>query len=197
MQTIYQLGAGNIWTGASEEIADTAGVPAGWVSGAVPEPGDGQVAQWFGSVWAYVPDAVQTAAALVVAQTQFAAAQAAVAAEIEAQFNAVITTGYPTGGYHVAIDDGARANFAGMAVTAFGVLGGTLGLTWPVSYQNWFSIEGASIPLPTPADGIALANAAGGYYSQAVVNEAALLTAVAEATTSAELEAINPVSGWA
>lgn len=123
-------------------------------------------------------------------------AKTAVSTAVSAQFNNVLAAGYPTGGYHIAIDDGSRANLAGMGATALGVLSGVPGVVWPASYQNWFSIEGVALPIPTAADGLALANGAGGYYSLSVVNEATLLGETAACASFTELSAIDPTTGW-
>lgn len=188
MQSLCQLGPGNIWTGESQEVADTAGCPVGWVNAAPPELPAGDVAQWVGAGWVFVPQAAQASANL-------APARAAASASVSAQFTQLIAAGYPTGGLHVAIDDGSFARLLNMALTAMGAMGEPPG-GWPTNYQTWFTIEGPAIPLPTPADGIALAHAAGLYHSQAVVNEAALLAQIAAADDLPTLQAIDPNSGW-
>lgn len=85
---------------------------------------------------------------------------------INARAAAIIAAGAPvTGGLHVALDDGSRADLGSMATTALAAAAGTI--VWPESYQTgWIAVENDRIPLPTPAVGLALAAAVGDYYAQ-------------------------------
>lgn len=108
-------------------------------------------------------------------------------AEVKAEFNRRIREGFATGGLHVHIDDGSRANLSGMALTGTAVLLGLPGISWPADYaRGWVTIEGDRLPLPAPGDGIALAFAAGAYYAALVQHQADL-----EGDPDAE-----PTEGW-
>lgn len=95
----------------------------------------------------------------------------------------------------VALDDGSRADMGGMATTAVAAAGGAV--PWPASYQlGWITIENLRIPLPTPADGLALAALVGDYYAQVRQHARDLKDAVLAAEDEAALEAIDIHSGW-
>lgn len=76
---------------------------------------------------------------------------------IAAKADALLSVGAPvTGGLHVALDDGSRADLTAMATTATAAAPGAV--PWPDSYsRGWITVENIRIPLATPADGLALA----------------------------------------
>jgi hypothetical protein len=56
MQTIYEIGAGSYWTGASQDIAEHDGAAPGWTRTPPPELADGEFAVWGGQGWAIASD---------------------------------------------------------------------------------------------------------------------------------------------
>lgn len=110
--------------------------------------------------------------------------QAAAAAAIEAQVTALLAAGVPYMGKRFSAGDASRGNFGGMAAKALAVLAGALP-TWDASYaEGWIAVDDTRLPLPTPAAGLALADAVGGWYSR--------LMQEASAATSAALASDNP-----
>lgn len=98
-------------------------------------------------------------------------------------------------GLHVAIDDASRINIAGLAATALAAAANAA--PWPASYQEgWISIENTRIPLPTPADALALASVAGDRYAQLRQHARDLKDDVAAAVDAEALAAINLTDGW-
>lgn len=123
------------------------------------------------------------------------AARAAKLAEIAAAAEALLSAGYPTGGLHIAVDDGARADLTAMAATALGAAGGAL--PWPAAYATgWIAIENVRIPLPTPADGLALAAGVGAWYAALVQHRRDLKDDALSAPDLAALATIEAGAGW-
>lgn len=114
------------------------------------------------------------------------------AAAIEAA-GAPVTAGGPT--YHIELTDGARANMGSMATTAIGAVASLV--PWPAEYQRgWITIENPRIPLPTPADGLALASAVGIFYAANRQRGRDLKDAILAAADDAALDAIDIETGW-
>lgn len=123
------------------------------------------------------------------------AARAAKLAEIVAAADALLAAGFPANGRHVAMDDGSRADLTAMAATAIAAAGGAL--PWPESYAaGWIAVENTRIPLATPADGLALAAAAGAWYAAIVQRRRTLKDAALAAADAAALAEIDPAAGW-
>lgn len=96
---------------------------------------------------------------------------------------------------HLALDDGSRADLTAMAATAVAAASGTV--PWPESYaRGWITVENVRIPLATPADGLALAAAAGTYYAAIVQHRRDLKDAALAAPDEAALAAIDVATGW-
>jgi hypothetical protein len=116
-------------------------------------------------------------------------------AAVSAEYRRRLALGMSVGDLHVDIDDGARANFSGMAVTASFVISGLM--EWPADYaRGWVSMEGARIPLPTSQDGVVLAASAGAFYAALVQRERDLIDALAAAADEAAVAAIDITAGW-
>lgn len=115
---------------------------------------------------------------------------------IAAKADALLSVGAPvTGGLHVALDDGSRADLTAMAATAIAAASGSM--PWPDSYsQGWIAIENVRIPLATPADGLALAATVGDFYAAVIQNRRDLKDAALAATTADALAAIDIDAGW-
>lgn len=114
--------------------------------------------------------------------------------EARAQFEGKVATGWPFEGLHVEINDGARANLGGLALTAF--LASQQVTPWPADYgRGWVSIEGVRIPL-TPQTAIPFAASAGAYYSALVQHEQDLEDALLAAESDAALAAVDLTDGW-
>jgi hypothetical protein len=116
-------------------------------------------------------------------------------AERRALYDAKVAAGYPKDGLHIEINDGSRANLAGLAVAGMGAVGGMV--EWDANYQRgWVTLEGARIALPTAQDGIALTAEAGAYYSALVQRSQDLEDAILAAEDIAALNAIDLTTGW-
>lgn len=98
---------------------------------------------------------------------------------------------------HVALDDGSRADMGAMATTALAVQVTSGAVPWPESYQTgWITIENIRIPLPGPADGLALAAAVGVVYATIRQHGRDLKDAILAAENGAALAAIDIEDGW-
>ena len=186
MFIISQIDRNGFYTGVALE-SDVC--PIGFVLAAPPQPQSGMIPRWIGGQWGMLPAANK-------AGFDLAALKGAAIVAVQTKFAQIIAAGFSTGGVHVAIDGESRANLSGMAATALAVSAKIPGITWPASYQSWWSIEGTPIPIPAPADGLAFAAAAGIYYSQAVVHEATLVGEIEAAADAATLGAIDIDAGW-
>lgn len=123
------------------------------------------------------------------------ALKARVKAAIELHRAAMLAAGYPVSGLHVALDDASRADLTGMSSTALAALSGVA--QWPASYaEGWITTSNVRIPLPTPADGLALAAAAGDWYARIVQRARTLKDAALAAEDEAALGAIDIEAGW-
>lgn len=119
-------------------------------------------------------------------------------AAVVARVASLIAAGAPVehGGttYHVAIGEGSRTDMTAMGTTALATLAGAL--TWPADYAlGWITVENDRIPLPTPAEGLALANACGVHYA-AIVQHGRTLKDMILAADEGTLAAIDIDVGW-
>lgn len=122
-------------------------------------------------------------------------AQAVAVAAIVAQRAARLAAGAPVGAVRIALDDGSRADLGSLATTALAAASGAA--AWPESYQiGWIALDNSRVPLPAPADGLALAAAAGDYYARVVQRARTLKDLVLAADNAAALAAIDLASGW-
>ena len=114
---------------------------------------------------------------------------------IDALRAAKLVAGAPIGGLRVAIDDTSRGDIGGMATTALAALSSAA--PWPESYAaGWITMSNVRLPLPTPADGLALAAAVGDWYARIVQHARSLKDAVLAAEDDAALDAIDIAAGW-
>ena len=122
--------------------------------------------------------------------------RAAKLAAITSAANALLAAGAPvTGGLHVALDDGSRADLTAMAATASAALTGAV--SWPESYaRGWIAVENVRIPLATPADGLTLAASVGDWYAAVIQHRRDLKDAALAAEDAAALDAIDVTTGW-
>ena len=122
--------------------------------------------------------------------------RAAQIAAITSAAAALLDNGAPVGGgFHVALDDGSRADLTAMAATATAASTGAV--SWPDSYaRGWISVENVRIPLATAAAGLTLAASAGNYYAALVQNRRDLKDAALAAENAAALDAIDVSAGW-
>lgn len=94
-------------------------------------------------------------------------------------------------GRRFSMSDTSRTDLGGMATTAALVLAGAL--PWPESYaQGWISLDNSRLPLPTPAEGIALAAVVGVTYS-AIVQHARTLK---DAALAGDPAVVDEADGW-
>lgn len=90
-----------------------------------------------------------------------------------------------------ATDDTTRTDLGGMATTAGLVVMGLV--AWPASYaQGWIALDNTRLPLPTPQDGIALADKVAVTYS-AIVQHARTLK---DAALAGDPAAVDELAGW-
>ncbi|MBS1164203.1 MAG: hypothetical protein H6R00_228 [Proteobacteria bacterium] len=117
-------------------------------------------------------------------------------ADIAAAADALLAAGAPvTGGLHVALDDGSRADLTAMAATATAASANAV--PWPESYsRGWIAIENVRIPLAAPGAGLMLAASAGDYYAAIVQHRRDLKDAALAAEDAAALDAIDIAAGW-
>ncbi len=108
----------------------------------------------------------------------------------------LLAAGAPvSGGLHVALGDGSRADLTAMAATATAAASGSV--SWPESYaRGWITIENVRIPLATPAAGLTLAASVGGYYAALVQHRRDLKDQALAAVDTAALDAIDISAGW-
>lgn len=124
--------------------------------------------------------------------------RAAKVAAISARAAALLAAGAPYGGHHIALDAASRADLGAMATTALAAQAGSV--PWPESYAlGWISLANIRIPLPTPADGLALAAEAGDCYACIVqtarnLKDAALAAPDADALAAIDVEATLPAA---
>jgi len=128
--------------------------------------------------------------------SSFAAARDVKLAAIVAAAGALLSVGAPvSGGLHIALDDGSRADLTAMAATATAAASGAV--SWPESYsRGWISIENVRIPLATPAAGLTLAASVGNYYAALIQHRRDLKDAALAAEDAAALDAIDVAAGW-
>ncbi len=189
MQTYYLLDSAGYWTGQTKQVEDGVGVPGGYalMPSAPPSLGPGEWAKADGDKWVKTTDDPNPGPAL--SDLKRAKTQA-----IRALFAEKVTEGWLYDGLHVEINDGSRANLGGLALTGF--LATQNVVPWPDDYaRGWVSIEGDRIPL-TAAQAIAFAAGAGSYYSALVQKGQDLEDDVTQASTEAELTAIDIFDGW-
>lgn len=110
--------------------------------------------------------------------------------------DAILSAGAPvSGGLHVALDDGSRADLTAMAATATAAASGAV--SWPDSYaRGWITVENVRLPLATPAAGLSLAASVGSYYAAIVQHRRDLKDAALAAKDEAALNAIDISVGW-
>lgn len=126
--------------------------------------------------------------------------QAAKTAAVNAAAEILLVAGAPVAGsdgqtYHLALDDGSRADITAMGATALAVMQGAA--PWPESYaRGWITLENVRVPLPAASDGLLLATAAGIRYAQIVQRRRDLKDAIAAAPDQAALDAIDITAGW-
>lgn len=129
-------------------------------------------------------------------QPTLADLKAARVTDVQRRVASQLANGAPTaGGQHLALDDGSRADLTAMATTAIAAASGAL--IWPPSYAlGWITMENVRVPLPVPADGLALAAVAGDFYAQIVQRGRDLKDAILAAEDEAALSAIDSSAGW-
>lgn len=122
--------------------------------------------------------------------------RAAKLSSITASADALLSKGASvSGGLHVALDNGSRADLTAMAATATAAASGAV--SWPDSFsRGWITIENVRIPLATAAAGLTLAAAVGNYYAAIVQHRRDLKDAVIAAGDAASLDAIDISAGW-
>lgn len=126
-------------------------------------------------------------------EAEIGGARVAKVRAIDAERDRRLALGALHAGKRFSTSDASRTDLGGMATTAGLVLSGALP-AWPDSYaQGWIAIDNTRLPLPTPADGIALAAAVALSYSATVQHARDLKDAALTATNPA---AVDELAGW-
>lgn len=190
--TYHQIDGAGRPTGVTMTRDAAAGVPLGWVDVAPPSAGPGEAAEWRGAAWVLVAADLEA--------ERLAAARAAKVAAIDRQRDLVLAAGAPYGAARIAVHDGARADMSGMAAYATTVMitaATAAPVAWPASYAlGWIAADNSRVPLPTAADGLALAAAVGAWYGAVVQRARDLKDAALGAPDIAALDAIDVGAGW-
>ena len=153
--------------------------------GAVPQPaaGPGEAVEQGPEGWIVRPLTIEELAAEEDARRRDLAAQ------VNAERDRRLDMGAPYGGRLIEVTDKGRADLGGMAVTAVAASAGAL--PWPESYaQGWIAADNTRLPLPTPADGLALAAAVGDWYARTIQHARSLKVAALAG------EAVDITAGW-
>lgn len=98
-------------------------------------------------------------------------------------------------GQHISITGDVERRMTSMGTTAgFAILGITV---WPEEYQRgWITEENIRFPLPTPADGVALATAVGAYTAALIQYARDLKDTVVASGNAETLDAVDITIGW-
>ena len=191
-------------------------IPAGCVEVTPPTAGPKKIAVWSGETWAlvadhrgevwfrgdepvtvdFVGDPGEQGLSLERPAPGIDHLRATKLAAIRSAANALLAAGAPvTGGLHVALDEGSRSDLTAMAATASAAASGAV--SWPESYaRGWIAGENVRIPLPPPADGLALVASVGGWQAAVVQRRRELKDAALTAGDAAALDAIDETAGW-
>lgn len=117
-----------------------------------------------------------------------------VVSAIDGKKQALLDAGAPYSGKFIQLDNESRSNLSGMGATALAVMVTSGAVPWPASYaEGWISADNSRIALATPADGLALAAAAGDYYGKIAQNARSLKDT---ALASGNPESIDITAGW-
>lgn len=121
--------------------------------------------------------------------------KASKAADAAAAFAAQVNAGMAYGGRILQIRDADRANITGQASRAVAALTPGSGVTWPDGFA-WRMADNSALALPTPADMLALGEAASDRYAALRLRFGQLKDAIAQAANAEELDAIDVAAGW-
>ncbi|KAA0571065.1 hypothetical protein [Azospirillum sp. Sh1] len=141
--------------------------------------------------WVLHPDHAEVTydvAALPQAETRAAKVRA-----IDVERDRRLALGALHGGKRFSMSDASRTDLGGMATTAGLVLSGALPV-WPDAYvQGWIALDNSRLPLPAPADGVALAASVALAYSELVQHARDLKDA---ALAADDPSLVDEMSGW-
>lgn len=220
-RTVYQLGADGVYVGPATAYESPLEpglfhLPADCVCVGPPVPRAGSAAVWVDGSWSVTPDhrgetwylkgtkavidflgdpAERGYSATPPAPSLDDLRTAKIAAIVAASATRLATGAPINSALHVALDDGSRADLTAMAATATVAVSGAV--PWPDSYaRGWIAIENVRIPLPKPADGLALASAVGNYYAAIVQHRRDLKDAALAARDEEALSAVDVTAGW-
>lgn len=94
----------------------------------------------------------------------FEAARVLTVAGINADRDTLLAIGAPFGGKRIEVTDKGRADLAGLTLAA--ILAQTDPSAWSAGYAaGWIAMDNTRIPLPAPADGIALSTGVAAWYA--------------------------------
>lgn len=122
-------------------------------------------------------------------------ARASKLAAAAAAFAGQVAAGITFGGKLLQIRDTDRANITGQAARAVAALTAGSGVTWPSNFA-WRMADNSYLPLPTPADMLALGEAVSDRYAALRLRFGQLKDAIAAAETVEALDALDVDAGW-
>lgn len=140
--------------------------------------------------WAIGPNSVTVTydVAAMPLEERRAALMAAVSAEVQRRLRA----GMPYQGKVIQMDDASRNALTSLAAVASTCMAG--GGTWSAAYSaGWITADNSRLSLPEPADGLALALAAGNWYAGLVQAARTIKDAIA---ASASPETVDMAAAW-
>lgn len=191
MLEIFEIGTDGYWTGASRDIAETEGAPAGWTRAPLPALAEGEHAQWTGQGW--IPTAE--------APDHLAERKGSLHAAVNVERDRRTRSPFGFGGHTFDYDAESQkritgaAALAGFALTLGGKLPGDLLWHGGDTPFTWIAADNSLVQLDAPST-FALGQAAATWESAHVFAARALKDAIAAAPDDAALDAIDITAGW-
>jgi hypothetical protein len=120
-------------------------------------------------------------------------AKAAKLVAIDTAFSAALT--YVSNGVAFQVDATSQQRITSWGALAMGVVADVPGVTWPDNFV-WVAADNNQHPFVAAADFFAFAQGAALRVTALILNARTLKDATAAATTTDDLAAVDPSSGW-
>ena len=190
MLEIFEIGTDGYWTGASRDIAETEGAPAGWTRAPLPALAEGEHAQWTGQGW--IPTAE--------APDHLAERRATLSASVNAERDRRVRTPFVFGEHVFDYDTESQKRITGAATLAGFAMGAGKqpgDLLWHGGETPfmWITADNSLVQLDAPTT-FTLGQAAAAWESAHIFAARALKDAIAAAADDAALDAIDITAGW-
>lgn len=118
--------------------------------------------------------------------------RAAVVEAVNVARNHRLAIGAPFQAKLIDVSDKGRADLGGMAIAAMLAQAGST--PWTEGYSaGWITMDNSRLPLPAPADGIALSAAVGDWYGRTMQHARTLKDAVLQSSVP---ETVDISTGW-